>query len=113
MVSLCFIIDLFPFTLSPLSFFFWDLYISTDGLLIYLFMPPFLLQVEVPPPVISGALLEGVVATQPSAALGVENEPPSGGMAKEDKQVVKDAESVLAFASLVIQDPKASPSPIP
>lgn len=108
MVSLCFIIDLFPFTLSPLSFFFWDLYISTDGLLMYLFMPPFLLQMEVPPPLIGGALLEGVVATQPPIALGVENEPPSGGVAREDKQVVKDAKPVLASTSLVIQDPKAS-----
>ena len=82
MVSLCFIINLFPFTLSLLS---WDLYISTDDLLIYLFMSPFLLQVEVPPPVTGGALLEGVVATQPPTALGVENEPPSGCVSREDK----------------------------
>ena len=55
-----------------------------------------------------GALLEGVVATPPPTALGVENKPPSGGVSREDK----DAEPVPASASLVIQDPKASRSPI-
>ena len=72
---------------------------------------PFLLQVEVPPPVIGGALKE-VVATQLPTALGVEKEPPSGGVVREAKQAIKDAEPVPASTSLVIQDLEASRSPI-
>ena len=36
-----------------------------------------------PPPITSSALVKIVVATQPPVALGMEKEPPSGGVAKE------------------------------
>ena len=73
----------------------------------------FLLQVEMPPPVTGYALVKKVVAAQPAAALGVKKEPPSGGVAEEVRQVVKDAQPILPSASLVAQDPKALQSPIP
>ena len=38
-----------------------------------------------PPPVIGGALAQETVAGQPTAALGVEKEPPSGGVVEEIK----------------------------
>ena len=49
----------------------------------YFFLLFFLSQVEVPPPIIGSALVKIVVATQPPVALGMEKEPPSGGVAKE------------------------------
>ena len=38
------------------------------------------LQVEVPPPMIDGALVKEVITAQSTTALGVEKEPPSGGV---------------------------------
>ena len=68
-----------------------------------LFLPTSLsLQVEVPRPVTSGALVKETVTTQSPATLGVEKEPPSGGMAKEVRQAVKDAKSIPSFPSLAI-----------
>ena len=55
-----------------------------------------------PPPVTSGALVKVVGTTQSPATLGMEKEPPSGGMAKEAWQVVKDAKSIPSFTSLAI-----------
>ena len=40
---------------------------------------------------IGGDLVKEVVVAQPPAALGVEKEPPSGGVAEEARQAVKDA----------------------
>ena len=55
-----------------------------------------------PPPVTSGALVKVVGTTQSPATLGMEKEPPSGGMAKEARQAVKDAKSIPSFTSLAI-----------
>ena len=90
-----------------LSLFLWNciyIYIYISFLLsCQLFLPSSLaLQVEVPPPVTSGALVKEVVTTQSPATLGVEKEPPSGGMAKEARQAVKDAKSIPSFTSLAI-----------
>ena len=38
-----------------------------------------------PPPMTGGALAQEIVAAQPTAASGVEKEPPSGGVAEEIK----------------------------
>ena len=46
------------------------------------------------------------VAAQLTATLGVEKEPPSGGVVEEVRQVVKDAQPVLPSASLAVQDPE-------
>ena len=90
-----------------LSLFLWNciyIYIYYFFLLsCQLFLPTSLsLQVEVPRPVTSGALVKETVTTQSPATLGVEKEPPSGGMAKEARQVVKDAKSIPSFTSLAI-----------
>ena len=55
-----------------------------------------------PRPVTIGALVKETVTTQSPATLGVEKESPSGGMAKEARQVVKDAKSIPSFTSLAI-----------
>ena len=65
-----------------------------------------------PPLVIGGDLMKEVVVAQPPAALGVEKEPPSGGVAKEARQAVKDAQPISSPTSLAIQDPEVSQSPI-
>ena len=62
----------------------------------------FILQVEVPPLVPSGALVKEVVAAQPIAALGVEKELPFGGVAEEVRQTVKDAQPIMPSASLAV-----------
>ena len=77
------------------------------------FLPPFLLQVKVPPPATSGVLVKEVVATQSPTALDVEKEPLSGGVAAEARQAVKDAKTISSFASLAIQDLEASQPLVP
>ena len=102
------LIHLFPFIFYFLSFFgivYIYIYIFFFFFLLscQLFLPSSLaLQVEVPPLVTSGALVKEVVTTQSPATLGVEKEPPSGGMAKEARQAVKDAKSIPSFTSLAI-----------
>ena len=99
------LIHLFPFIFCFLSFFgIVYIYIYIFFLLsCQLFLPTSLsLQVEVPRPVTSGALVKETVTTQSPATLGVEKESPSGGMAKEARQVVKDAKSIPSFTSLAI-----------
>ena len=77
------------------------------------FLPPFLLQVKVPPPATSGVLVKEVVATQSPTALDVEKEPLSGGVAGEARQAVKDAKPISSSASLAIQDLEASQPLVP
>nr|POE76357.1 mads-box protein jointless [Quercus suber] len=69
--------------------------------------------VEVPPPMTGGALVEKVMTTQLAATLGVEKEPPNGGVAEEVRQAVKDAQPILPFASLAVQDLETLQPPIP
>ena len=52
--------------------------------------------------VIGDALVKEVVVAQPSAALGVEKKPPSGGVAREARQVIKDAQPLLSPISLAV-----------
>ena len=103
------LIHLFPFIFCFLSFFgnvyiyIYIFFFFSFLLSCQLFLPSSLaLQVEVPPPVTSGALVKEVVTTQSPATLGMEKEPPSGGMAKEARQAVKDAKSIPSFTSLAI-----------
>ena len=60
-----------------------------------------------------GISLEGVVTTQPLTTSSMDKGFPSGEMAGEAKQAVKDVESVLASTSSVVQDPEATQSPVP
>ena len=60
----------------------------------------FLLQVEVSLLVTGDALVKEVVAAQPFAALGVEKKPPSGGVAREARQAIKDAQPLSSPVSL-------------
>ena len=73
----------------------------------------FLLQVEVPPPSTSGTLVKEVMTAQFATHLGVEKEPPSGDVAKEVGQAMKDAQPTLPSAPLAVQDPEASQPLIP
>ena len=62
----------------------------------------FLLQVEVSLLVTGDALVKEVVAAQPFAALGVEKKPPSGGVAREARQAIKDAQPLSSPVSLAV-----------
>ena len=61
----------------------------------------------------SGTSLEGVVVTQPLIVSGVKEGLPSGKVTREAKQVVRDAESVQAPISSVVQDLGATQTPVP
>lgn len=66
-----------------------------------------------PLPVTDGALVKEVVATRPTTALGMENEPLNGSVAEEVRPVVKDAQLVSPSASLAIQDLETLQPPVP
>ena len=66
-----------------------------------------------PPLVIGGTLLEGVVVIQHPTISSVEEGLPSGEVASEAKQVDKDAKFVQAPISSVVQDLGATQTPIP
>ena len=66
-----------------------------------------------PLPATSGALVKEVVVAQPTATLSVEKEPPSSGIDKEVRQVVKDAQPIPPFASLVVHDPETFQPSVP
>ena len=51
---------------------------------------------------IGGDLVKEVVVAQPFAALGVEKKPPSGGVAREARQAIKDAQPLSSPVSLAI-----------
>ena len=57
--------------------------------------------------------MKEVVVAQPATALSVEKEPPSGGIAEEIRQAVKDAQTILPSASLTVQDPQALQPHVP
>ena len=52
--------------------------------------------------VIGDALVKEVVVALPSAALGVEKKPSSGGVAREARQVIKDGQPLLSPISLAV-----------
>ena len=60
------------------------------------------LEVEVPPPMFDGALVKEVITAQSTTALGVEKKPPSGGVAREARQAIKDAQPLLSPISLAV-----------
>ena len=60
-------------------YFFFDVLLFTSS------CSSFLSQVEVPLPMIGGALAQETVVAQPTTASGVEKEPSSGGVAEEIK----------------------------
>ena len=62
----------------------------------------FLLQVEVSLLMTGDALVKEVVATQPFPALGVEKKPPSGGVAREPRQAIKDVQPLSSPVSLAV-----------
>ena len=62
----------------------------------------FLLQVEVPPPTTSETLVKEMMTAPFAVPLGVEKEPPSGDVTKEDRQAAKDAQPTLPPAPLTI-----------
>ena len=66
----------------------------------------FLLQVEVPPSTTSGTLGEEVIATSSVILLGVEEEPPNGGMTKEVSQPMQGVQPILQSIPLATQDPE-------
>ena len=55
-----------------------------------------------PPSVTNGALVQIGVAAQPSVTSRMEREPPSGGVAEEARQAIKDATPIPSSASLAI-----------
>ena len=57
-----------------------------------------------PPPVTGDAMAKEVVTTPSTAASGVE---------EEVEQVAKDAQPILPFAPLVVQDPEVLQPPVP
>ena len=62
----------------------------------------FLLQVKVPPPTTSETLVKEMMTAPFAVPLGVEKEPPSGDVTKEDRQAAKDAQPTLPPAPLTI-----------
>ena len=66
-----------------------------------------------PPSVTNGALVQIGVAAQPSVTSSMEREPPSGGVAEEARQAIKDATPIPSSASLAIQDLEASKPLVP
>ena len=78
----------------------------------FLFLFSFL-QVEIPPPTTSGTLVKEVMTAPSVVPLGVENEPPSGDVTEEVRQLVKDVQPILPFIPLVAQDSEASQSLVP
>ena len=57
--------------------------------------------------------MKEVVVAQPAATLSVEKEPPSSGIDKEVRQVVKDAQPIPPFASLAVYDPETFQPSVP
>ena len=65
------------------------------------------------PPMTGGTSLERVVTTHPPTVSSVEKGLSSGEVVGEAKQVVRNAEFVLASTSSVAQDPETTQSSVP
>ena len=72
----------------------------------------FLLQVEVPPSTTNGTLGEEVIATSSVILLGLEEEPPNGGMTKEVSQPMQGVQPILQSIPLATQDPETLQPPV-
>ena len=59
-----------------------------------------LLQVEVPPPTIGGTLVKEVIIATSAVPLGMEEEPPSGGVTEEVGQPMQDVQPILSSVPL-------------
>ena len=57
--------------------------------------------------------MKKVMTAQFATPLGVEKEPPSGVVAEEVEQAVKDAQSTLPSTPLAVQDPETFQPPVP
>ena len=55
---------------------------------------------EIPPPTTGGTLVKEVMTAPSVVPPGVENEPPSGDVTEEVRQLVKDVQPILPFIPL-------------